>query len=254
MKGSMAVRLGLAIASVLMAGSALAQGPMGGGAGMGGGGGMGMGEHRPPMERAFGPRGDQGRWWNNPRMVAELKLTGEQRKAMDDILLTHREKLIDLRGSLQKAELELEPLIKDDQPNEARILAQIDKVAQARAELEKANARFLLAIRGKLTPEQWKQVQALRDRRGQQGRGWGRDGQGQGGPGREGWKPGGQGPGAQGPGGQYRQYHRQQLMPPPPPAVPQGAAPQGAPAPAAGPQSMVDEGAGADEFGAGAEQ
>jgi len=246
MRGSLAMRLGLAIASVLMAGSALAQGPMGGG------GGMGMGQHRPPMERAFGARGDQGRWWNNPRMVAELKLTDEQRKAMDGILLEHREKLIDLRASLQKAELEMEPLIKDDQPNEARILAQIDKVAQARAELEKANARFLLAIRGKLTPDQWKQVQALRDRRGQQGRGWGRDGQGQGGPGREGWKPGGQGPegpGAQGPGSQFHQYHRQQMMPPPP-----ASAPQGAPPPAAGPQSMVDDGAGADEFGAGAEQ
>ena len=51
--------------------------------------------------------------------------------------------------------------MRDDQPNEAQILAQIDKVAQARAELEKANARFLLAIRGKLTPEQWKQMQEL---------------------------------------------------------------------------------------------
>ena len=253
MKSSMAVRLGLAIASVLMAGSALAQGPMGGGAGMGGGGGMGMGEHRPPMERAFGAQGDHGRWWNNPRMVAELKLTDEQRKSMDDILLTHREKLIDLHASLQKAELELEPLMKDDQPNEGKILAQIDRVAQARAELEKANARFLLAIRGRLTPEQWTQVQALRDQRGQQGRGWGPDGQGQGGPGREGWKPGGQGPGAQGPGGQYR--HRQMLSPPPPPPPPpQGAGPQGAPPPPAGPQSMIDDGAGTDEFGAGAVQ
>ena len=233
MKGSMAVRLGLAVASVLMAGSALAQGPAGGG------GGMGMGEHRPPMERAFGPQGDHGRWWNNPRLVAELKLTDEQRKAMDGILLEHREKLIDLRSSSSSAFWRLAPLVKDDQPNEGRILAQIDKVAQARAELEKANARFLLAIRGKLTPDQWKQVQALRDRRGQQGRGWGRDGQGgPGGPGREGWKPGGQGPGAQGPGGQFHQYHHQ--LPPPPPAPP-GAAPA-APAP----QSMVDDGAESD--------
>jgi len=213
MKGSMAVRLGLAIASVLMAGSALAQAPMGGG------GGMGMGEHRPPMERAFGARGDQGRWWNNPRMVAELKLTDEQRKAMDDILLTHREKLIDLRASLQKAELELEPLVKDDQPNEGRILAQIDKVAQARAELEKANARYLLAIRGKLTPEQWKQVQEFRANRGLERRGEGRGG----------WKPGGQGPGGQ--------YHRQTPpapQPAPPDATPQGAAPGGPAAPGTG--------------------
>ena len=50
----------------------------------------------------------------------------------------------------------MEPLVRADQPNEAKILAQIDKVAQARAELEKANARYLLALRSKLTPDQWK--------------------------------------------------------------------------------------------------
>ena len=94
--------------------------------------------------------------------MEQLKLTDEQRKSFDEILFQHRETLIDLRGSLEKAELELEPLIRNDQPNEGKILAQIDKVAQARAELEKANARYLLAIRSKLTPEQWKQVQEFR--------------------------------------------------------------------------------------------
>jgi Spy/CpxP family protein refolding chaperone len=177
--------------------------------------------------------------------VEELKLTDAQRKSMDDILQTHREKLIDLRASLEKAELSLEPLVKADTPNEAEILAGIDKVASARAELEKANARYLLALRGKLTPEQWKQLQADRERRG----GFGRDGEGRGGPGGQGWRPGGQGPGGQGPGMQYR--HRQG---PPPPA---GAAPAPSAAPAApGPQTM-DHGAGSDGAGAapvGAEQ
>jgi len=114
------------------------------------------------MERAFGPQGDHVRWWNNPKLVERLKLTDEQRKAFDAIYLEHREKLIDLRGSVEKVELAMEPLVSADQPNEGKILAQIDKLAQARAELEKANARFLLAIRAKLTPEQWKQLQADR--------------------------------------------------------------------------------------------
>ena len=230
MKGSMAVKLGMSIAGVLLAGTALAQEPGGGMSGGGGEGGPGFGEHRPPMERAFGAEGDHGRWWNNPKLVAELKLSDAQRKEMDATLLAHREKLVDLRGSLEKAELELEPLMKEDQPNEGKILAQIDKVAQARAELEKANARFLLAIRGKLTPEQWKQLQADRDRHGQQRGGWGKDGQGRGGQ-----RPGGQGRGDWQQGGPGGQYHRQ--GPPPSPAAPQGAAP-----PAAVPQSMVDGG------------
>jgi Spy/CpxP family protein refolding chaperone len=114
------------------------------------------------MERALGPDGSRVRWWNNPAIVEKMKLTDEQRKTMDGILLEHREKLIDLRGNVEKEEQELEPLIKADQPNEGKILAQIDKLAAARAELEKANARFLLALRAKLTPEQWKQLEEVR--------------------------------------------------------------------------------------------
>lgn len=162
----------LAAATIFAAvGLAGAQAP-GGGPGSPGGG-PGFGEHRPPFERALGPQGKQGRWWNDPAMVQKLGLSDAQRKSMDDILLQHRETLIDLRANLEKGELALEPLMRDDQPNESQILAQIDKVAQARAELEKANARFLLAIRGKLTPEQWKQLQAERASRREQKHEWG---------------------------------------------------------------------------------
>jgi len=124
--------IGLAFAGVLLAGTALAQGP-GGEMRLG----PGFGEHRPPMERAFGAPDGPGRWWNNTKIIERLKLTEEQRKLFDTILLAHREKLIDLHANLEKAELEMEPLMRDDSPNEAKILAQIDKVAQARAELER---------------------------------------------------------------------------------------------------------------------
>lgn len=146
----------LAVATLVAAGAiASAQGP-------GPGFGPGFGGHRPPMEQALGPRGAHSQWWNNPVLVEKLKLTDDQRKAMDQIVLQHRATLIDMRANLEKAELGMEPLIGEDQPNEAKILAQIDKVAQARAELEKANARFLLALRAKLTPDQWKQLKAAR--------------------------------------------------------------------------------------------
>ena len=49
-----------------------------------------------------------------------MELTDEQRKAMDDTFDQHRETLVDVRGTLQKAELELEPMMKEDQPNERR--------------------------------------------------------------------------------------------------------------------------------------
>jgi periplasmic protein CpxP/Spy len=171
MKAGLAVRLGMAIAATFAAAVAGAQGP-------GGPGAPGFGMHRPPMERAMRSHNEFGRWWNNPKIVEKLKLTDDQRKAMDDIFQKHREKLIDLRANVEKAEGAMEPLVKADQPNESAVMSQIDKVAQARAELEKANARFLFALRAKLTPDQWKQVQDFRQNHEGMRREWRRDGRG----------------------------------------------------------------------------
>lgn len=154
MKRIAKIQLILGLAGALVAAPAFAQGP---------GDGPGFGPHRPPMERAMGGHGDFGRWWNNPRLSEKYKLTEAQRKAMDDIYQQHRLTLVDLHANLEKAELGMEPMMGADQPDEGKILAQIDKIAQARAELEKANARMLLGIRKQLTPEQWKQLRADHD-------------------------------------------------------------------------------------------
>jgi periplasmic protein CpxP/Spy len=123
-----------------------------------------MAPHRPPMERAF-RTGPHGRWWNNPEVAQKVGLSAEQQKKMDDIFLQSRLKLIDDHAAVEKEEAILEPLLSAEQPDEARILAQIDKVAQSRAELEKANARMLLGLRGVLTTAQWKTLQTLRTER-----------------------------------------------------------------------------------------
>lgn len=186
--------LAVAALTTVAAMPAWAQGP--------GGMGDGMGPHRPPMERDMGPRGEHARWWNEPHAIDKLKLTDSQRKAMDDIYQEHRLKLVDLHASLEKAELAMEPMMQADQPDENKILAQIDQVAQARAELEKANARMLLDLRKQLTPEQWKQIRADRAARhdGHDGQGGHWRGQGgQGGPDKQGG-PGGATPPPGGPG------------------------------------------------------
>src|ERR1035438_1713523 len=111
------------------------------GRGMGRGMGMGRGYGAPSPQPGRGPmeRG-MGRWWKNPEMVEKLGVTADQQKKMDDIFQQHRLKLIDLNASVEREEVTLEPMMAADQPDEARIVAQIDKVAQARAELEKARS------------------------------------------------------------------------------------------------------------------
>jgi Spy/CpxP family protein refolding chaperone len=127
-----------------------------------------------------GPRPDQGRggwgegmrssfrigppgiWWHNPDLIQKLTLTPDQQKRMDDILQQSRLQLVDLRANVEKQELLMEPMLATNPPDTNKILAQIDHTAQARAELEKANAKMLLGIRNVLTPDQWSKLQTER--------------------------------------------------------------------------------------------
>ncbi len=118
-----------------------------------------MRPNRPPMERAF-HGGPPGRWWTDPALIQKLGLTADQQKRIDGLFQQSRLKLIDLSAGVQKEEAILEPLLAADRPDETQVLAQIDRIAQARAELEKANARMLLGFRGVLTLEQWKKLEA----------------------------------------------------------------------------------------------
>jgi len=99
-----------------------------------------------------------GMWWTNPEMIEKLNLTTEQQKKIADTFQQFRLKLIDADAALHKEEATMDPLVQSETPEDAKILAQIDKVAQARADLEKTNARMLLAIRHVLMPEQWKML------------------------------------------------------------------------------------------------
>jgi Spy/CpxP family protein refolding chaperone len=99
--------------------------------------------------------GPSGTWWRDQKYVTLLSLTTDQQKKMDDVFQQARIKLIDVTATLNKEEAILEPLLLADRLDESKVALQIDKVADARAELEKVNARMLLGIRQILTPEQW---------------------------------------------------------------------------------------------------
>jgi Spy/CpxP family protein refolding chaperone len=169
----------------------------------------------PPMGRGFGP-GPGGKWWDNPEIAKRASVTAEQKKKMDDVFTQSRMRLIDLHASLEKDELTLDSLMQGPALDDTKLLPAIDKIAQDRAELEKADARLLLGIRHILTPEQW----TLLDQHDEHGGPHGGAGMGGGmGAGMSGGMRGG-GPGGMqfrggpgGPGGQGR--------PPMPPGPPQ---------------------------------
>lgn len=115
-------------------------------------------EHsHPPMEH----HGHHGRWWDNPHLAQKIGLTDEQKSRMDAIFEHHKARLTELNATLKKDEGTLHPLLQADHLDEGKVLHQIDVIAQARANLEKSNARMLFDLRKVLTPEQWTKLQAM---------------------------------------------------------------------------------------------
>jgi Spy/CpxP family protein refolding chaperone len=118
---------------------------------------------QPPAGRGRGAdwtalHGPPGIWWNNSLVIQRVGITVEQQKKLDEVYQQYRLKLIDADAGLEKEEATLEPLVSVEPPDDTKVIAQLDRVAQARAELEKVNARMLWSLRRVLTSDQWKKL------------------------------------------------------------------------------------------------
>jgi Spy/CpxP family protein refolding chaperone len=106
--------------------------------------------------------GPPGRWWDEKSFAKSLGLSGEQKKRMDVIFAENKGTLLNLYHSLEAEETGLERLTTGAHLDEEQIFRQIDKVTDARAALEKANAHMLLEIRKQMTDEQAEKLDAHR--------------------------------------------------------------------------------------------
>ena len=98
--------------------------------------------------------GPPGRWWDDKHVARSLSLSPEQQHRMDDIFENSRSSLLSSYGNLQREQDRLASLSGNELKDETRVFAAIDRVTQARAELEKQSAHILMQIRRELTPEQ----------------------------------------------------------------------------------------------------
>ena len=162
------MKINILLALTMLAGTAaLAQGgsPPGGSEEPGGPGGPGM--HRQgPGPGGPGIPGDgllmpPGTWWRNADVVAKVGLTADQTRHIDQIFLDSRMQLIQIHASLEEEQLRLEAALNATPFDQGKAQVSIDKTADLRASLEKANAKMLLNIRAVLSPDQWTKLQAL---------------------------------------------------------------------------------------------
>jgi Spy/CpxP family protein refolding chaperone len=103
--------------------------------------------------------GPPGRWWDDHGFAKNLKLRPDQQTRMDQIFEQNRGALLNRFQGVQQAQAQLESLSRSPTPDEAALFAQIDRVAQARAELEKANTHLLLQLRKEMDGDQLQRLE-----------------------------------------------------------------------------------------------
>lgn len=97
-------------------------------------------------------------WWDSP-IANDLNLSEDQKRQIRSIIQEYRDRLIDQRAAVQKAELQFGDLFAEQSPNPARVDAVIEQLAAARSELTRTMSRMTLRLRAVLTPEQFQELQ-----------------------------------------------------------------------------------------------
>ncbi len=100
-------------------------------------------------------------WWDSP-VVQNLNLSRDQQTQIRTRVREYRDRLIEQRAAVQKAEGNLQDVMNEDQVSEGRAQEAIDRVVAARGDLLRSVSQMSLRLRLVLTPEQW---QTLKERR-----------------------------------------------------------------------------------------
>jgi Spy/CpxP family protein refolding chaperone len=102
----------------------------------------------------------RGAWWTNQALVARLGLTTDQMKKIEGIFDQRRQTIVQEKTSLESEEAALTRMLDADPMEPTRnVSAQIDKVVQARAQMERTYSNMTLEMRQVLTRDQWTQLQ-----------------------------------------------------------------------------------------------
>lgn len=112
----------------------------------------------------------QGLWWNKPGVAEELGLSPEQKARLEQIVSQRLQVMIDARGAVKKAQLELRLLAQKEPLDVQKAREAFEAVQQARARLEKERFELLLSQRQVLTAEQWQKVKQIVRERARTGR------------------------------------------------------------------------------------
>jgi len=96
-------------------------------------------------------------WWDRP-IVRNLDLSPEQQRQIRETVRECRDRLIELRANVQKAEAGLQDQMNEDRVDETKANEAVERVVATRGDLLRAVSRMTVRLRAVLTPEQWQRL------------------------------------------------------------------------------------------------
>ena len=109
----------------------------------------------------FGPQkgGFSGKQLLLPQVREKLGITDDQAKKIETLAYTNEKQAIDLEAKVKQAELDLKQSMTQKRPDKNKVLAQVDTVSKAKADLAKLKVSEHLGVREILTDAQVEKIE-----------------------------------------------------------------------------------------------
>ena len=109
---------------------------------------------------AFAQNLPPGKWWRRPEIVQTLNLAEEQQDKLETIFRTASSDLIDLRGEVEKQNINLRGDLDQAQLDRAAIRRDAQKLSEARGRLFERELMMLTDMRAVLNDAQWNRMRS----------------------------------------------------------------------------------------------
>jgi Spy/CpxP family protein refolding chaperone len=104
------------------------------------------------------------KWWKNPKIAEEMKLTEDQADEIENIFTSYKEEIIVHQKELRQRESELLSKLREPKCSREEVMLVTDDIENIKAALTRIKVDMFLKIKNILTPEQEEALHNIRAR------------------------------------------------------------------------------------------
>jgi Spy/CpxP family protein refolding chaperone len=101
-----------------------------------------------------------GKWWYNPQIQKNLKLSQNEIGQLDKLFANSRLQLIQLKSEVEREQFELDQLLSKKKVDDAEVKNQFQKLEQARKKLANERLDFVIGVRNILGADRFQQLKS----------------------------------------------------------------------------------------------